>query len=358
MVALASRVRGGGGRGEERLPDLRRSRARARTGGLRRSGPRDEPARRDPARDDPRRRDAHPRRRAISSTTSVSIATRRRPRRRTSTRARSRCGTPSGGSPAGGRASPAERGCPIPDAVTTLIRLELRGTRRRANGASTAVRSPRSHLGACHRRRAVGRGMTGSSEGPCATTLPVDTQEHAPGACMPEGLPPTRDASCSARSRTIWPSSGGCHRTRSRPIGVDLEQLATFLTRNRSSLGDRAVPAPAALPRPAAHARLRARDDRAARRGDQDVLPLGGRGGACRDGPVAPPRAPQGREPTPDGAPPERGRGARRGAGRSRVTAIPWSTPSRSATAPPSSSSTAPGCAWGRSRPSPWTGST
>ena len=69
------------------------------------------------------------------------------------------------------------------------------------------------------------------------------------------------------------------------------------------------------VPRPAAHARLRARVDRAQGRRDPHVLPMGGGDRAIADDPSLVARPPEGREPASRRVAPARGRGARRGAG-------------------------------------------
>ena len=146
-----------------------------------------------------------------------------------------------------------EAGMSIPDAVTTLIQLELRGLIVSVGGRYERRHRPAAPIarGLSIERivrrlrggvREAGRGMTEPSRGTLRTTLPVDTQGgHPPGACMPKDFPKPRSSS-SAPSRTIWPSSAACPRTRSLPMGATSQQLATFLTRNRSSLGDAPYP--------------------------------------------------------------------------------------------------------------------
>ena len=62
--------------------------------------------------------------------------------------------------------------------------------------------------------------------------------------------------------------------------GVDLQQLATFLTEESLVPRRGPVSAPPAVPRAAAHAGLRTGDHRSPRGCDQDVLPVGGLRGA------------------------------------------------------------------------------
>ena len=274
-----------GGRGEERIADLRRPCARPRPGDLRGPRARHEPSRRDAARDDPRRRDPHPRRGTISSTT--------RGRSHDAASAAAGLGDDERRvwDTLAGRLLPdavARRaGMSVPTAVTTLIQLELRGL-----VASSGGRYERRHRPARPPAEAIGQltpsigslggcrpragGCRSPHEEPCAPPFRlIHTGDIHPGACMPQGLPRTEIDLLAgfedhlALERRLSPNTVAAYRG-------DLEQLATFLTRNRASLGRRAVPAPAAIPRAAAHPRVRARHDRAARGCDQDVLPMDG----------------------------------------------------------------------------------
>ena len=174
---------------------------------------------------------------------------------------------------------------------------------------------------------------------------------------MPEGLPqPERELLRAfedhlALERRLSSNTVAAYRGRSPAAGHVPDEEPLFPRRCPLS-------APSPVPRPAAHPRLRSRDDRAARRGDQDLLSLGGLRRAYPSRPVAAPRAAQGRQSTPRPCFARRRPmvSRRRRAGRRTVTRS--NARSHFATAPSSSSCTAPVSGSVRSRPSRSIGST
>ena len=145
-------------------------------------------------------------------------------------------------------------GMSVPAVVTTLIQLELRGlVASAADGTSGAIarRRPaeRRATDAVYRLtggvRVAAGGWRRPHEEPCAPPFRLihtgDIHPSWPGACMPQGLPRTEIDLLAgfedhlALERRLSPHTVTAYRG-------DLEQLGTFLTRNRASLASAPYP--------------------------------------------------------------------------------------------------------------------